>query len=233
MRTSLFPLLALVSLAWAGTAAAQSHTEHARVLSSTPVMAQVQVPQQVCVDEQVLVPGRSSGAGAVMGGIAGGALGNAVGNGSGRDVATAIGLIGGAMLGDRIEHSTPDRTELVRRCSTQTTLQHHTVGYDVVYEYAGKQYRTHTSQAPGDWIPIHIGPVLPGATLSTPAPVHRRPLAVHAAPAQVHVQVHTFPVVRPQPHRVVVHPHWQVNPPPRHPHRPHRGHPKEKYLHYR
>lgn len=231
MRSSVFPLLALTSLAWAGTAAAQSHTEHARVLSSTPVMAQVQVPQQVCVDEQVLVPGRSSGAGAVMGGIAGGALGNAVGNGSGRDVATAIGLIGGAILGDRIEHRSPDRTELVRRCSTQTTLQHQTVGYDVVYEYGGKQYRTQTAQAPGDWIPIHISPVLPAATIGTQTPVYRQPVRV--APAQVQVQVHTLPVLRPHPVRVAVHPQWHVTPPPRHPHRRHNEHPRDKYLQYR
>lgn len=232
MRTSVFPLLALIGLAWAGTAAAQTHTEHARVLSSTPVVAPVQVPQQVCVDEQVLVPGRSSGAGAAMGGIAGGALGNAVGNGSGRDVATAIGLIGGAILGDRIEQRSPDRTEWVRRCSTQHTLQHQTVGYDVVYEYGGKQYRTRITQAPGEWVPIHISPVPPAASMDTPAPVVYRP-PVRVAPASVQVLVQTSPVFRPQPVRGAVHPLWHVTPPPhrlhwrdnghtRHQHQPHR-----------
>ena len=69
--------------------------EQGRVLSATPVVQQVGVPQQVCGNETVYSGNRTSGAGAVVGAIAGGAAGNAIGKGSGRAAATAIGLLGG------------------------------------------------------------------------------------------------------------------------------------------
>jgi outer membrane lipoprotein SlyB len=49
--------------------------------------------------------GVGSGLGTVAGGVIGGALGNRVGQGSGRTVATVVGLIGGAMVGNNIEKS--------------------------------------------------------------------------------------------------------------------------------
>lgn len=45
----------------------------------------------------------TSGGGAVAGGLIGGAVGNQVGHGTGRAAATALGLIGGALLGNAIE----------------------------------------------------------------------------------------------------------------------------------
>lgn len=47
--------------------------EQGRVLSATPIVQQVGVPQQVCGNETVYSGSRNSGAGAVMGAIAGGA----------------------------------------------------------------------------------------------------------------------------------------------------------------
>jgi outer membrane lipoprotein SlyB len=49
--------------------------------------------------------GRASGAGAVIGGIVGGVAGNQVGGGSGKKIATAAGVIGGALLGNNIEQN--------------------------------------------------------------------------------------------------------------------------------
>jgi len=69
--------------------------EQGRVLSATPIVQQVGVPQQVCGNETVYSGSRNSGAGAVMGAIAGGAAGNAIGKGNGRVAATALGVIGG------------------------------------------------------------------------------------------------------------------------------------------
>ena len=77
--------------------------EMGRVISSTPIVQQVGVPRQVCNNEQVVVNGQKSGAGAAMGAIAGGAIGNSVGKGDGRAVATMLGLFGGAILGDKVE----------------------------------------------------------------------------------------------------------------------------------
>ena len=45
------------------------------------------------------------GVGAVLGGIAGGVVGHQVGHGRGNDVATVVGALGGAYIGDRVQKS--------------------------------------------------------------------------------------------------------------------------------
>lgn len=163
----LLPLMTgMLALGTAGLAQAQD--EQGRVLSTTPVMQQVVVPQQVCQDQVVTVPGQRSGAGAVMGGIAGGAMGNAIGNGSGRTLATVIGLVGGAMVGDRIEGTSPSTTRVERQCSTQNVYENRTVAYNVVYEYAGRQYTTQMPQDPGRFVRLSVTPV---GALPPPPPV--------------------------------------------------------------
>ena len=76
-KTALF--LAAVGVATVATA-----QEQGRVLSATPVVQQVGIPQQVCDNEAIYSGSRNSGAGALLGAIAGGAAGNAVGRGGGR-----------------------------------------------------------------------------------------------------------------------------------------------------
>ena len=104
-----------------------------RVLSSTPIVQQVGVPRQVCSTEQVAVQSPKSGAGAVMGAIAGGAMGNAVGRGAGNAAATMLGLVSGAIVGDRIEGAPPAQLQNVQHCSTQTFYENRTVGFNVSY----------------------------------------------------------------------------------------------------
>lgn len=166
----LLPVLAGV-FALAGSGLAQAQEEQGRVISSTPIIQQVAVPRDVCSDEQVTYPGRKSGAGAVLGAIAGGAAGNAIGDGSGRAAATAIGLIGGAILGNRIEGSSPPQTEIVRSCGTQTYYEPRTVAYDVLYEYAGRQYRTQMAQDPGRYVRLNVSPV-DAMPPPAPAPIY-------------------------------------------------------------
>ncbi len=148
----------------AAIAAVASAQEQGRVLSATPIVQQVGIPQQVCGNETVYNGNRTSGAGAVMGAIAGGAAGNAIGKGSGRAAATAIGVLGGAVLGNQIEGGQP-QYQNVQRCSTETYYENRTVGYNVVYEYAGRQYTTRTQNDPGRWIPLSVQPT--GQTYST------------------------------------------------------------------
>lgn len=147
----------LFALACAGVVQAQE--ERGRVISSTPVMQQIAVPRQVCQDQTVTVPGQKSGAGALIGGIAGGAMGNAVGNGSGRALATMIGLVGGAIVGDRVEGGGQAHTQTVRQCDTQHFYENQTVAYNVVYEYAGRQYSTQMPQDPGRFVRLSVTPV--------------------------------------------------------------------------
>jgi len=145
-------------LALAGSGVAHAQDEQGRVISSTPVIQQVAVPREVCSDQQVTYQGQKSGAGALIGGIAGGAMGNAIGDGGGRAAATVIGLIGGAMLGNRIEGPSQPYTETYRQCGTQTFYENRTVAYDVVYEYAGRQYRTQMPQNPGRFVRLNVTP---------------------------------------------------------------------------
>lgn len=49
--------------------------------------------------------GGSTGTGAVIGAVVGGVAGNQVGGGSGNKIATAAGVIGGALLGNNIEQN--------------------------------------------------------------------------------------------------------------------------------
>lgn len=153
----LIPVMGLLALGSTGAAHAQE--EQGRVLSSTPVVQQVAVPREVCSDERVTYQGQPSGAGALLGGIAGGAAGNAIGNGSGRAAATVIGLIGGAIIGNRVEGPGQPYTESYRQCGTQTFYENRTVAYNVVYEYAGRQYNVQTPQDPGRFIRLNVSPV--------------------------------------------------------------------------
>jgi len=160
-----------------------------RVLSSTPVVQQVAVPRQVCSNEQISYQGPKSGAGAVLGAIAGGAMGNAVGGrGAGQAAATAIGIMGGAILGDNIERPGPERVENVQRCAVQNFFENRTVGYNVVYEFGGRQYAVQMPNDPGPTVAVQVSPV--GS-----APVYQAPLA------QVQVQPATTTYVTVEPPR--------------------------------
>jgi uncharacterized protein YcfJ len=101
-----------------------------------------------------------------------------------------------------------------QRCNTQSMLESKTVGYNVTYEYAGKQYTTQFANDPGQWVQIQVAPV--GSTSSHSSgrtqiihrteyvpyvqPVHVNP--VHVQPIYVHPvrPVHVHPVhVPPKP----------------------------------
>lgn len=158
----------------------------ARVISSTPVVQQVAVPRQVCNNQPVITQSPNSGAGALMGALAGGAAGNAIGNGGGRAVATVIGLVGGAMVGDRIEGSS-QQVQNVQQCSTQTYYENRPSHYNVVYEYQGTQYTTQMATDPGLYVRLQVTPV--GAISSAPqayAPAQQP----YAQPIQVQQEVY-------------------------------------------
>ena len=151
---------ALLAAVLAGASSAQAQQELARVVSSTPILQQVSTTRQVCQDEAVTSSGPKSGAGALMGGIAGGAVGNAIGAGSGRAAATVLGLMGGAMLGNRIEGDAPPETQYVKRCYPQTFYENRVTGYNVLYEFGGKQYGVQMPSDPGQYVQLQITPIV-------------------------------------------------------------------------
>lgn len=178
----LAPLLGLVLTS--GSLWAQ---EVGQVISRTPVFQQVATPRQVCTPVSVPTPASTSGAGALMGAIAGGAVGQQIGGGTGQALATMAGLVGGALLGDRIESPSPGGHVVQQQCSVQTLYENRLTGYQVVYEYAGKQYNVQLPQDPGPTIALQISPVAAAVSPAMPAPeaVIVSPPVVYAPPVYV------------------------------------------------
>ena len=153
-----FALPVLLTVGTLGGVSAQAQEILARVITSTAVIQQVAVPRQVCNTAAVVSEAPNSGAGAVMGAIAGGAMGNAVGNGSGRALATMIGLVGGAVVGNNVE-GPRSQMQNVQQCTTQTSYENRTLHYDVVYEYADKRYSIQMLNDPGQYVRLAVTPV--------------------------------------------------------------------------
>ena len=161
MKTQLIQITLLTGLMATLASTPVQAQEVGKVISSTPIIQQVAVPRQVCNNEQVVTQGQKSGAGAAMGAIAGGAVGNQIGHGGGRAVATMAGIFGGAILGDKIEGPGTPEVRNVQNCSTQTIYENRTMAYNVVYEFAGKQYTVQMPQDPGPTVRLQITPVAP------------------------------------------------------------------------
>jgi uncharacterized protein YcfJ len=168
-NTKLLGAAAIVFICQVASVQAQ---EVGRVISSTPMIQQVAVPRQVCTNEQVVVQGQKSGAGAAMGAIAGGVVGNSVGQGSGRAASTMLGLFGGAILGEKIEGPANPEVRQVQNCTQQTLYENRTMAYTVVYEFAGKQYTVQMPSDPGPTVRLQITPMPshPATTFNVPPP---------------------------------------------------------------
>jgi len=178
-----------------------------RVITSTAVIQQVAVPHQVCNTAAVVSEAPNSGAGAVMGAIAGGAMGNAVGNGSGRALATMIGLVGGAMVGNNVE-GPRSQVQNVQQCSTQTSYENRTLHYDVVYEYADKRYNIQMPNDPGQYVRLQVTPVstmpaAPTVPVQSYYQPYQQPSVIVGQPTTIYVQpspVMIYPTPYPQPY---------------------------------
>ena len=144
---------------------AEIFTDNARVRSAEPQYENVNVPRNECSSQWINERGaRRSGepqdrqyGGAIVGGLAGGILGHQIGGGSGKDAATALGVMLGAITGDRLanrdqggqydnsqyENGQYESTQReVKRCRTVYDTQTRITGYRVTYEYRGQHYST-------------------------------------------------------------------------------------------
>jgi uncharacterized protein YcfJ len=163
-------------------AQAQTFTDSARVRSAEPQYENVSVPRNECSSHWVTERGSRTGAerqtsqdrqygGAIVGGLAGGILGHQVGGGNGKDAATALGVVLGAIAGDRLEnrdarpqydnssydnggYETTQRE--VKRCRTVYDAQTRITGYRVTYEYRGQNYTTFMRTNPGNSLPVRV-----------------------------------------------------------------------------
>ena len=105
----------------------------------------------------------------VIGGIAGAVLGSKVGGGSGTYVASALGTMVGGMAGrqiyDNVQRNRYRDGGAVTYCEpdgrngyygSQPVNDGRVTGYDVTYEYAGRQFTTRTDYHPGDRIRVRV-----------------------------------------------------------------------------
>lgn len=176
--------------------------EVGQVLSRSAVYQQVAVPRQSCT-QTTAANAPTSGGGAMVGAIAGGVIGTALGDG--RGLGTVIGALGGAVLGDKVESN---NSQPVTTCTTQTVMENRLVGYNVVYEYAGKTYNVQLPQDPGPTIAIQVTPVgmaAPAPAAPTQAPVVSPPV-IYSQPQVVYVPPPVY--YRPWPVTTSIHMGW-------------------------
>lgn len=91
----------------------------------------------------------TSGTGAIVGGLVGGLLGNQVGGGSGKTAATAVGVVGGALVGNNMEKNraaqTSDMYQIRVRLDNGDSM---TIVQDSVYDLRiGSQVRVADGRA--------------------------------------------------------------------------------------
>lgn len=121
------------------------------------VRAVVGPPEQRCWVERERVPTAGVNVpGAIVGGVIGGIIGHQIGSGRGQDLATGIGIVGGAAVGANVGRA-PDGTvysQNVRRCDrvpTSARLDY----YDVTYNFAGYEHRVQLATPPGPTILVN------------------------------------------------------------------------------
>lgn len=217
-RRATLPALAGLSLFVAATQSAMA-MEYGRVLSSTPIYEPVSVPERECTDHVEAVEPHTSGAGAVIGAVVGGVVGSHFGRGDGRLLGTGVGAVAGASVGDRAEaaNGTPE-TRNVRECRDATRMETQLTGYDVLYRYDGREYRTRLAHDPGaeialnvdvtpagsSFVPIDAPGGPPTVTYVTPGPV------VYAYPEPYYVRpYYAGPRYSVEVHSGFDHHHWR------------------------
>jgi uncharacterized protein YcfJ len=124
------------------------------------VRAVVGPPQQRCWVEREQVDNRGAAgvniSGAIIGGAIGGILGHQIGGGRGQDIATGIGILGGAAVGANVGRGSDDPvyTQNVQRCEyvpTSASLDY----WDVTYNFGGYEHRVQMTTPPGATILVN------------------------------------------------------------------------------
>jgi uncharacterized protein YcfJ len=193
LSLALIPALALT----AGAAFAESFTDNARVVSIRPVTERIPVSREECwndrqrgYEERRVTrsdTGAAIGAGTVLGAVVGGVIGHQFGNSSGgRDRGTAAGAIVGGLVGNQVDRGNagPSRETVevervpvernVERCRTVDEVREATVGFDVRYDYRGRQFTTRLPYDPGQRLQVRVD-VTPVEPAFEPRPGPRPP----------------------------------------------------------
>lgn len=142
-----------------------SYTDQARVLRVKPIYETVSIndPETRCWNEQVrhYRPSQSSShtptiAGAILGGV----IGNQFGKGKGKDAMTVAGAVLGGSIGNDTRSNGKGRSYVTteKRCETVDNYRETTelVGYNVNYQYNGRDYWTRMARDPGDMLRVNV-----------------------------------------------------------------------------
>lgn len=143
--------------------------DYARVVDVEPLRRQVRVSEPVreCWEEVTYAQdgpfSYNHVRGTLLGSVIGVAVGNQVGHGRGKDVARAAGALIGGAIGhnvsrDRQRQLYGDGRHVVERCdvSYRDSWEERIDGYEVRYEYAGREYVTRMPYDPGDRIRVRV-----------------------------------------------------------------------------
>src|SRR4051812_46839042 len=179
-RNSLLLACAVASALAAPAVFAETFGDRARVVSVHPVVERIPVSREQCWNDRVrgyedrtvtrTDTGAAIGAGTVLGAIVGGVAGHQVGSGRGNDAATAAGAVIGGLVGNQIDREQGNLrpgervTEVqrvpvernVERCKVVQETREATVGYDVRYDYLGRQFTTRMPRDPGRFVRLNV-----------------------------------------------------------------------------
>ena len=124
----------------------------------TSVRAVVGTPEQRCWIEggqAAQVKGDINLPAAIAGALIGGVLGHQVGGGSGKDIATAGGVVAGAAIGANIGRIGAQPTQDVQRCENVTGQAPRPQYWDVSYNFRGQENRVQMTSPPGRTITVN------------------------------------------------------------------------------
>ena len=160
--------------------ASEAYMDRARVISAQPVVERIPVSREQCWNEKVRSyeerrvtrsdTGAAIGPGTVLGAIVGGVAGHQVGSGRGNDAATAAGAVIGGMVGNQVDRdqgrvgpggstTQVERVPVernVEKCRTVQEVREARVGYDVRYEFHGREFRTRMDRDPGRFLRVAV-----------------------------------------------------------------------------
>ncbi len=161
-------LITALGLSALPLAQAVEFEDYGRVVRVQPRVEQVSQPRQECRTDYIQqpvqqYPQQRSAGGSIIGGLAGALIGNQVGGGTGRVAATAAGAIAGAVVGDRVDNNgravnqpMQMQEQAVRACRTVESYESRTVGYEVTYDYRGRNYTTVMARDPGQRVRLRV-----------------------------------------------------------------------------
>jgi uncharacterized protein YcfJ len=149
--------------------------DYARVVRVDPIIAPPPPSRQQCYDRDAddsytqggdyydgngtrqATPGGRVGA-TIVGGVVGAVVGSRFGGGTGRVVGTAVGTAAGTAVGQSVYDNSHTTRGTVRVCEpvADQRADGDVDGYDVTYEYGGRDYHTRTAYHPGDRIRVRV-----------------------------------------------------------------------------